>query len=46
MQSPNAAHHRHYLYGILMSGIGSMLFSGKAVLGSWPLVTAQMPRRY
>jgi drug/metabolite transporter (DMT)-like permease len=33
MQSVNTAHHhRHYLYGILMAGVGSMLFSGKAVL--------------
>ena len=33
MHSPSAAHHhRRYLYGILMAGIGSMLFSGKAVL--------------
>jgi drug/metabolite transporter (DMT)-like permease len=33
MQSASAAHHhRRYLYGILMAGIGSMLFSGKAVL--------------
>jgi drug/metabolite transporter (DMT)-like permease len=33
MQSPSAAHHhRRYLYGIFMAGIGSMLFSGKAVL--------------
>jgi drug/metabolite transporter (DMT)-like permease len=33
MQSVSAAHHqRHYLYGILMAGVGSMLFSGKAVL--------------
>ena len=33
MQSPSAAHHhQRYLYGILMAGIGSMLFSGKAVL--------------
>ena len=33
MQSPSAAHHhQRYLYGIVMAGIGSMLFSGKAVL--------------
>ena len=33
MQSSSAAHqHRRYLYGILMAGIGAMLFSGKAVL--------------
>ena len=33
MQSASAAHHhRHYLYGILMAGVGSMLFSGKAIL--------------
>ncbi len=33
MQSPSAAHHhQRYLYGIFMAGIGSMLFSGKAVL--------------
>ena len=33
MQSVSAAHHRQrYLYGILMAAIGSMLFSGKAVL--------------
>ena len=33
MHSVSAAHqHRRYLYGILMAGIGSMLFSGKAVL--------------
>lgn len=33
MQSASAAyHHRRYLYGILMAGVGSMLFSGKAVL--------------
>ena len=33
MHSASAAHHhRHYLYGILMAGVGSMLFSGKAIL--------------
>jgi len=33
MQSASAAHHhRRYLYGILMAGVGSMLFSGKAIL--------------
>lgn len=33
MQSPSAAHHhQRYLYGIFMAAIGSMLFSGKAVL--------------
>lgn len=33
MQSPSAAHHhQRYLYGIVMAGVGSMLFSGKAVL--------------
>ncbi len=33
MHSVSAAHHhRRYLYGILMAGIGSMLFSGKAIL--------------
>jgi len=33
MQSLNAVHqHRRYLYGILMAGVGSMLFSGKAIL--------------
>ncbi|MBU3632388.1 DMT family transporter [Polynucleobacter sp. AP-Feld-500C-C5] len=33
MQSTSAEHHhRRYLYGILMAGVGSMLFSGKAVL--------------
>jgi hypothetical protein len=33
MHSVSAAHHhRHYLYGILMAGVGSMLFSGKAIL--------------
>jgi len=33
MHSASAAHHhRHYLYGILMAGIGSILFSGKAIL--------------
>ena len=32
MYSASAAHHRHYVYGILMAAIGSMLFSGKAVL--------------
>ncbi|QKM62841.1 DMT family transporter [Polynucleobacter antarcticus] len=25
-------HHRHYFYGICMAGIGSILFSGKAIL--------------
>jgi drug/metabolite transporter (DMT)-like permease len=33
MHSASAAHHRQgYLYGILMAGVGSMLFSGKAIL--------------
>jgi drug/metabolite transporter (DMT)-like permease len=33
MHSVSAAHHRRsYLYGILMAGVGSMLFSGKAIL--------------
>ena len=33
MQSASTAqHHRRYLYGILMAGFGSILFSGKAVL--------------
>jgi drug/metabolite transporter (DMT)-like permease len=33
MQSLSAVHqHRSYLYGILMAGVGSMLFSGKAIL--------------
>jgi drug/metabolite transporter (DMT)-like permease len=33
MQSASAAHHhRRFLYGILMAGVGSMLFSGKAIL--------------
>ena len=32
MHSVSAAHHRRYVYGILMAAIGSMLFSGKAVL--------------
>ena len=33
MHSHSAAHHhQRYIYGILMAGIGSMLFSGKAVL--------------
>lgn len=33
MHSPSAAHHhQRFLYGILMAGVGSMLFSGKAVL--------------
>lgn len=33
MKSPSAAHHhKHYLYGILMASVGSMLFSGKAIL--------------
>ena len=33
MQSASAAHHhRRYLYGILMAAVGSMLFSGKAIL--------------
>jgi len=33
MHSASATHHRRrYLYGILMAGIGSMLFSGKAIL--------------
>lgn len=33
MQSASAAHHhRRYLYGILMAGVGAMLFSGKAIL--------------
>ena len=33
MQTVSAAHHhKRYLYGILMAGIGAMLFSGKAVL--------------
>jgi drug/metabolite transporter (DMT)-like permease len=33
MSSTSAAHHhRRYLYGLLMAGVGSMLFSGKAVL--------------
>jgi drug/metabolite transporter (DMT)-like permease len=33
MQSPSVAlHHRRYLLGILMAGMGSVLFSGKAIL--------------
>ncbi|MBU3567142.1 DMT family transporter [Polynucleobacter alcilacus] len=33
MHSASAAdHHRRYLYGIFMAGIGAMLFSGKAIL--------------
>jgi hypothetical protein len=33
MQSASAIHHRrHYLIGILMAGVGSILFSGKAIL--------------
>ena len=33
MQTASAAHHhRRYLYGILMAGMGSILFSGKAIL--------------
>ena len=33
MQLTSAAqHHRRYLYGILMAGVGAMLFSGKAIL--------------
>jgi drug/metabolite transporter (DMT)-like permease len=32
MQSPNITPHQRYLYGILLAGIGSVLFSGKAVL--------------
>ncbi|MEA9567020.1 MULTISPECIES: DMT family transporter [unclassified Polynucleobacter] len=33
MHSVSAAHHhRRYLYGILIAGVGSMLFSGKAIL--------------
>jgi len=33
MSSTSAAHHhRRYLYGLLMAGVGSILFSGKAVL--------------
>lgn len=33
MQLPSQAHSRTpYLYGILMAGVGSMLFSGKAIL--------------
>ena len=33
MQSPSLAiHHRRYLLGILMAGMGSILFSGKAIL--------------
>ncbi|WP_114638340.1 DMT family transporter [Polynucleobacter necessarius] len=33
MQSASAAHHhRRYLYGILMAGVGAMLFSGKAIV--------------
>jgi drug/metabolite transporter (DMT)-like permease len=33
MQSASAAHHhRRYLYGIFMAAVGSMLFSGKAIL--------------
>ena len=33
MQSASAIHHRrHYLFGILMAGVGSILFSGKAIL--------------
>ena len=33
MQSASAIHHRrHYLLGILMAGVGSILFSGKAIL--------------
>ena len=33
MHSTTAAHHhQRYLYGILMAAVGSMLFSGKAIL--------------
>ncbi len=33
MHSASAAHHhQRYLYGILMAGVGAMLFSGKAIL--------------
>ncbi len=33
MQNASATHqHKRYLYGILMAGVGAMLFSGKAVL--------------
>lgn len=33
MHSPSNTHHRKsYLYGILMASVGSMLFSGKAIL--------------
>lgn len=33
MQSQDTTHlHRQYLYGILMAGLGSVLFSGKAIL--------------
>lgn len=32
MHSQDIAQHRRYLYGILMAGLGSVLFSGKAIL--------------
>jgi hypothetical protein len=32
MQSSSPTHHQRYLYGILLTCIGSILFSGKAVL--------------
>lgn len=33
MQTVSTAHqHKRYLYGILMAGVGAMLFSGKAIL--------------
>ena len=33
MQSVSGTlHHRRYVYGLLMAGLGSILFSGKAIL--------------